>query len=135
MTAASVTLSVQIACSAAEAYRFIADPATMPQWAIHNVKAIRPVGQNEWEIQTPRGAGKLIPHYDRHSGILDHEFVDPKEGSWEVSARIVEAGTRDSVYMITLVKPPSMCEEAFRQGMPLVEEELATMKRILDRQE
>jgi hypothetical protein len=37
--------------------------------------------------------------------------------------------------MITLVKPPSMSEEAFRQGMPLVEEELATMKRILDRQD
>ena len=107
----------------------------MPQWAIHNVKAIRPVGRNEWEIQTPRGAGRLIPHFDQRSGILDHEFVDPKEGSWEVSARIVSAGTKDSVYMITLVKPPSMPEEAFRQGMPLVEEELQTMKRVLDRQE
>jgi hypothetical protein len=135
MTMASVTLSVQLSCAAAEAYHFIADPATMPQWAIHNVKAIRPVGQNEWEIQTPRGAGRLIPHYDQRSGILDHEFIDPKEGSWEVSARLVTAGTKDSVYMITLVKPPSMSEEAFRQGMPLVEEELATMKRILDRQD
>jgi hypothetical protein len=87
-----VNLSVQIACPAAEAYRFIADPATMPQWAIHNVKSIRPLGQKEWEIQTPRGAGKLIPHYDPQFGILDHEFVDPKEGSWQVSARIVPAG-------------------------------------------
>ncbi|HUZ96076.1 MAG TPA: hypothetical protein VMU57_14310 [Edaphobacter sp.] len=135
MTTNSVTLTVQIACPAAEAYQFIADPVTMPQWAIHNVKAIRPVGQNEWEFQTPRGAGRLIPHFDQQSGILDHEFVDPKEGSWEISARIVSAGTKDSVYMITLVKPPSMPEEAFRQGMPLVEAELQTMKRILDRQE
>jgi hypothetical protein len=130
-----VTLSVQIGRPAAEAYQFIADPATMSQWAIHNVKSIRPMGQNEWEIQTPRGAGRLIPHYNQTSGILDHEFVDPKEGSWEVSARIVPAGAKDSVYMITLVKPPSMSEEAFRQGMPLVEEELQTMRRILDRQD
>ena len=93
------------------------------------------MGQNEWQIQTPRGAGRLIPHYNRRSGILDHEFVDPKEGSWEVSARIVPARTRDSVYMITLVKPPSMPDEAFRQAMPLVEEELQTMNRILDRRE
>jgi hypothetical protein len=134
MTAISVTLSVQIACLATEAYRFIADPATMPQWAIHNVKSIRPVEQNEWEIQTPRGTGRLIPHYDRTYGILDHEFVDPKEGSWEVSARIVPAGVKNSVYMITLVKPPSMPEEAFRQGMPFVEEELQMMRRILGRQ-
>ena len=134
MTTTSVTLSVQIACPAAEAYRFIADPATMPQWAIQNVKSIRPVGQNRWKIQTPRGAGRLIPRYEQEFGVLDHEFVDPKEGSWEVSARIVPAGAKDSVYMITLVKPPSMSEEAFRQGMPLVEEELRTMRRILARQ-
>ena len=105
----------------------------MPQWAIHNFKSIRPVGQNEWEIQTPRGAGRLVPHYDQASGILDHEFVDPKEGSWEASARIVPAGTKDSVYMITLVKPPSM-SQAFTRGMPLVEQELQTMRRILEQQ-
>lgn len=128
----SVTLSVQIACPAADAYRFVADPATMPQWAIHNVKGIRPLANNEWEIETPRGAGRLVPHYEPELGILDHEFIDPKEGAWAVSARIVPAGTADSVYMITLVKPPKMPEEVFRQGMPLVEQELQAMKRILE---
>jgi hypothetical protein len=43
-------------------------------------------------------------------------------------------GAKDSVYMITLVKPTSMPQEALRQGMPLVEEELQTMKRILEHQ-
>jgi hypothetical protein len=74
-------------------------------------------------------------HYDQAAGILDHEFIDPKEGSWQVSARMVPAGANDSIYMITLARPPSMPEEAFRQGMPLVEEELQTMRRILARQE
>ncbi len=134
METVSVTLSVQIACPAAEGYRFVADPATMPQWAIHNVKGIRPLANNEWEIETPRGAGKLVPHYEQEFGILDHEFIDPKEGAWAVSARIVPAGTTDSVYMITLVRPPKMPEEAFRQGMSLVEEELQKMKCILERQ-
>lgn len=133
MATVSVTLSVQIACLAAEAYRFVADPATMPQWAIHNVKAIRPLGPNEWEIQTPRGAGRLLPRFQQAFGILDHEFIDPQEGSWAASARIVPAGTKDCVYMITLVKPPQMPEDAFRQGLPLVAEELQTMRRILER--
>jgi Polyketide cyclase / dehydrase and lipid transport len=133
VTTISVTLSVQIPCPAAEAFRFIADPASMPQWAVHNVKSIRLVAQSEWEIQTPRGAGRLILHYDQASGILDHEFVDPKEGSWAVAARIVPPGAKDSVHMITLVRPTSMPEEAFRQAMPLVEEELETMRRFLDR--
>ena len=132
MATTSATLSISIARPQAQAYRFIADPTTMPRWAVHNVKSIRPLEQNEWEIQTPRGAGRLIPRFYQRLGILDHEFVDPKEGAWQVSARIVPAGAKDSVYMITLVKPPSMPEEAFRQGMPLVEEELQTMKRILE---
>ncbi len=97
MTTISRTLSVQIACAADEAYSFAADPATMPQWAVHNVKSIRPLGQNEWEIETPRGSGRLIPHFEQALGILDHEFVDPKEGSWTASARIVPAGANDSV--------------------------------------
>jgi hypothetical protein len=37
----SITRTIQIERSAAESYGFIADPETMPQWAIHNVKAIR----------------------------------------------------------------------------------------------
>jgi hypothetical protein len=80
VTPISVTLSVQIACPEARAYRFVADPATMPQCAIHNVKSIQPAGQNEWETQTPRGTGRLIPYFDVVAGILDGEFVDPKEG-------------------------------------------------------
>jgi hypothetical protein len=43
------------------------------------------------------GAGSLIPHYDQASGILDHEFVDHGEGSWEVSARIVACGSEGLV--------------------------------------
>jgi hypothetical protein len=132
MSTISVTLSVHIACPAAKAFQFVADPSTMPQWAIHNVKGIRPLASNEWEIQTPRGAGKLVPHYDPAYGILDHEFIDPKEGCWNASARVVPAGPENSVYMITLVKPPSMPTEAFMQGIPLVQQELDTMKRILE---
>jgi hypothetical protein len=131
----SATLSVQIACPAAEAYGFVADPATMPHWAIHNVKGIRPLGNNEWEIETPRGAGKLVPHFEQEFGILDHEFIDPKEGAWAVSARIVPAGAEDAVFMITLVKPPGMPEEVFRIGMPLVEDELQGMRRILEQRQ
>lgn len=132
MSTTSVTLSVHIACPAAKAFQFVADPSTMPQWAIHNVKGIRRLDNNEWEILTPRGAGKLVPHYDPAYGILDHEFIDPKEGAWHVSARTVPAGPDNSVYMITLVKPHSMPDEAFMQGMPLVQQELDTMKRILE---
>jgi hypothetical protein len=37
--------------------------------------------------------------------------------------------------MITLIKPPLMPKEALSHGMPFVEEELQTIRRILEQQE
>jgi hypothetical protein len=128
-----VTLTVQISRPWQEVFEFVADPATMPQWAIHNVRSIRPLGDGVWEIETPRGAGHLIPSFEETHGILDHAFVDPREGRWDVPARVVPAGAGESVYMITLAKPAAMPEEAFAQGMTLVQDELQAMKRILER--
>lgn len=129
----SATLTIQISCPVEEAFAFLADPATMPQWAIHNVKSIKPLGDNEWEILTPRGPGRFIPHFDLTQGILDHEFIDPREGRWSVPARVVPAGPDTSVYLITLAKPATMPEEAFKQAMPLVVDELRALKSILER--
>lgn len=128
----SVTKSIQIARPVADAFDFLADPATMPQWAIHNVTGIRPVAEGRWELDTPRGKGGLIPHYDRTTGILDHDFIDAGEGRWSVSARIVPAGASASVYLITLTKPDGMPGELFERGMELMDEELAVLKSCIE---
>lgn len=128
----SVTKTIQIARPAADAYTFLADPATMPSWAIHNVKSIRPLGNGRWEMDTPRGKGSLIPHYQESTGILDHDFIDAGEGFWQVPARIVSAGPSESVYIITLNKPDGMPADAFQGGMTLMDEELAALKACIE---
>src|SRR5262245_49226055 len=115
----SATKSVQIERSAAESYAFIANPETMPQWAIHNVTAIRKVDAVRWEMDTPRGKATLIPHYEEHNRILDHEFIDAGEGLWHVTGRVVPVGASESVYIMTLQKPDAMPAEAFETGMRL----------------
>ncbi len=128
----TVTKTIQISRPACDSFGFIADPATMPQWAIHNVKAIRKLDGGRWEMDTPRGKAILIPRYERASGILDHEFIDASEGVWRVSARIVSTGPSESVYMITLPKPDAMPAEAFEAGMRLMDDELAALKRCIE---
>ena len=128
----TVTKTVQIGRPATDSYAFIADPETMPQWAIHNVQGIRPLDDERWEMQTPRGKAILMPHYEKHGSILDHAFVDASEGVWNVSARIVPAGPSASVYMITLPKPDAMPMEAFEAGMALMDEELAALKACIE---
>ena len=128
----SVTKYVQIERPVADAYTFLADPATMPKWAIHNVKSIKPVGNGRWEMDTPRGRGYLIPHYQNLNGILDHDFIDAGEGFWSVTARAVPIGASSSVYMITLTKPDAMPVEAFEGGMKLMDDELTALKTCIE---
>lgn len=128
----SATKTVQIERPAAQSYAFIANPETMPQWAIHNVKAIRKLNGASWEMETPRGKATLIPHYEERHGILDHEFIDAGEGRWQVTGRVVPLGPSESVYIITLPKPDSMPAGAFEAGMRLMDEELATLKACIE---
>lgn len=128
----TVTKTIQIGRCADESFDFIADPHSMPQWAVHNVKAIRRLDGGRWEMDTPRGKAILAPRYERAGGILDHEFLDANEGVWGVSARIVPAGPSESVYMITLPKPDPMPAEVFEAGMRLMDDELAALKRCLE---
>lgn len=128
----SVTKYVQIERPVADAYAFVADPSTMPKWAIHNVKSIKPVGNGRWEMDTPRGRGYLIPHYQKPNGILDHDFIDAGEGFWSVTARAVPIGASSSVYMITLTKPEAMSMEAFEGGMKSMDVELTTLKACIE---
>jgi ketosteroid isomerase-like protein len=128
----SATKTVQIGRSAAESYSFAADPRTMPQWAIHNVNSIRELDNGRWEMDTPRGKATLIPHYEKASGILDHEFIDSNEGVWRVTARVVPVGPAESVYTITLPKPENMPIDAFEAGMRLMDDELAALKACIE---
>lgn len=128
----AITETTQIGRSAAERFDFIADPEVMPQWAIHNVKAIRRLEGGRWEMDTPRGKAILVPPFERAGGILDHEFIDAGEGVWRVSARIVSVGPSESVYMITLPKPDPLPVAAFEAGMRLMDDELQALKRCIE---
>jgi hypothetical protein len=128
----SATKTIQIARGAAECFDFIGDAGTMPQWAIHNVKAIRDLGNGSWEMDTVHGKGTLIPRYDRETGILDHEYVDANEGRWQVTGRVVPVGPRESVYMMTLPKPDGLPVEMFEAGMKLMDDEMAALKTCIE---
>ena len=127
----STTRSVEIAAPAHTAYAFLSDPANMARWAIHNIRSIKP-SEGAWVMETPRGTGGFVPHFDAAHGILDHEFVDPREGRWSVPARIVPLGLSVSLYQITLTKPDGMNEENFWQGIPFLDEELQALKSCVE---
>ncbi|HET8631370.1 MAG TPA: hypothetical protein VFL91_28445 [Thermomicrobiales bacterium] len=130
LTSQTVVKSVELPCSAAAAFAFLADGRNWPRFAIHNIFAIRPGDDGDWLIDTPRGPGRLRLRPDAASGILDHEFIDPREGRWDVPARVVPAGER-AIFIMTLTRPTGMAERDFVTGLALLDDELATLQRLL----
>ena len=83
-------------------------------------------------MDTPRGKGFLIPHYQKLNGILDHDFIDAGEDFWSVTARAVPIADSASLYMITLTKPDGIPMGAFEGGLKLMDEELTALKACIE---
>jgi hypothetical protein len=128
----TLTKFVNICCPVDKAFDFLADASHWPQFAIHNIRSIRPAEDGYWLMDTPRGEGKLKIHPNRELGLLDHEFLDAGEGRWIVPARVV--GTREGCHlMMTFSRPDQLPPELFVRGMQLLDEEFAVLKSILER--
>lgn len=124
----AVTKSILLPCSANAAWRFLADGSQWPRWATSNVLASKAMSDDRWEIQTPRGAGILRIRGVEALGILDHDFIDPREGQWTVPARVVPL-SMGSAFIMTLEKPGGMPAEAFVRGLKELDDELAQLAR------
>ena len=128
----SVTKYVQVERPVAEAYTFLADPATMPKWAIHNVNSIKPVGNGRWEMDTPRGkrlSCSPLSEAQRNPRSRFHR----RWGRFLVgTARAVPIADSASLYMITLTKPDGIPMGAFEGGLKLMDEELTALKACIE---
>lgn len=127
----TVTKMVVIDREPQAVFTFLADGANWPKFAIHNIFSAQPGAADDWTIETPRGTGLLRLKTNAAFGIVDHEFIDPKEGGWDVPARVVPIG-KAAAFIATLTKPEPMTESAFQTGMALFEEELLILKSILE---
>ena len=127
----SVTKSVSIDCAPDDVFDFIADAGNWPRSAIVNVQSVRRGADPEWwEMQTPRGPGRLRILGDRASGILDHQFEN-QEAHWTVPARVVQNG-RGAEFMMTFFQPRAFSDDFFTQQIALVDIELNELKKILE---
>ena len=125
------TKSIAIAATPEKVFAFLMDGATWPKWAIHNVKAVKPVAAGVWNLETARGPGQLTLKGDAASGVIDEVFVDADGNAWTVPGRVVSAGG-GAVVVMTFTKPSGVNEIQFFQGMAQMDDELDTLKRVLE---
>jgi uncharacterized protein YndB with AHSA1/START domain len=58
MIAYAITKTVSIDAPVERVFKYLADAANWPKWAIVNVKAVKPAGDAWWHMETPSGKAK-----------------------------------------------------------------------------
>ena len=127
----SKTLSVFIARHPDKVYGFASNPENLPKWAAGLCKSVRK-SNGDWIVETPQGPMKVRFVEKNNFGVLDH-YVNPAPGvEVYVPMRVLSNGSGSEV-IFTLFRLPDMSDEKYAEDIGLVERDLRTLKKILER--
>lgn len=127
----SRTLTVSIVRNADAVYQFISNPANLPQWAAGFCKSVRQAG-SEWVAETIAGPMKIRFAPQNEFRVADH-FVSPApDVEIHVPVRVLPNGPGCEV-IFTLFRSPEMTPEQFARDIGLVQQDLQTLKRVLEK--
>ncbi|MEO6908112.1 MAG: SRPBCC family protein [Abditibacteriaceae bacterium] len=124
------TLTIFIARPFEDVYEYLATAENFSQWAAGLGNGVRFV-DGAWIADTPRGAITIRFSKRNEFGIVDH-YVVPQPGvEIYVPMRVIANGFGSEV-LFTLFRLPEMTDEQFEADGVLVQQDLATMKQILE---
>ncbi|WP_328355703.1 SRPBCC family protein [Mycobacterium sp. NBC_00419] len=127
-------ISAWINRSAADVYRYAADPAHLPEWAAGlSQGALTKVGDT-WVAQSPMGEITIEFTPANDLGVLDHVVTMPSGEPVFNPLRVVPAGEQWSEVVFTLRRRAEMSDDDFLKDAAAITADLATLKRILERQ-
>jgi len=124
------TISVSIDCSPERVYAFASDPRNFPQWTSSFVTSVRQE-QGEWILSTSEGEFKVRFTEKNPFGILDHVVTVAPGVEVKVPLRVIANGAGSEV-IFTLFQLPSMSADKFAADAAMVEQDLNSLKRLLE---
>jgi hypothetical protein len=127
--ARSITKSVDLRVAPEKAYAYLHDLMNWPQWAIANMKQVKP-GKGGWHDTVTRYGKGQLKMIGNDAGLLDHLWKD-EQASWTVPARVVANG-QGSTFLMTFFQPPVLEDTAFDAAAKEVDVELTQLKNILE---
>jgi hypothetical protein len=124
-------LSVSIETPFAQAYAFLSNAATLPQWASGLGHSFEMVGPNEWTGEGATGRVTVYFSVPNEAGILDHRVMPDGGEAIFVPMRIVPNGSGAEI-TITLFQQEGMADAYFERDANTIENDLQSLKRILE---
>lgn len=119
----SITLDVPYE----RAFAYLSDWRTQPEWAINFVKGVRQVN-DQILLTTPFGEVPVTWQANRELGTIDLRFADGNL----IPTRLTEMRDGTLLYTLTFGLPAETPAAAFQAGQRGMEEELQTLKRLLE---
>jgi hypothetical protein len=123
-------VSVGIERPPAEVYAFVSDPANLPRWATAFCLSVRRSG-DEWIVETPYDPVRIAFVAPNSLGVLDHVVTVAPELEIFSPMRVIANGSGSEV-VFTLFQRPGMSDAEFSDDAALVEQDLETLKRVLE---
>ncbi|MBI2355294.1 MAG: SRPBCC family protein [Deltaproteobacteria bacterium] len=127
----SRTLGVSIGCPPDQVYEFVSNPENLPKWAKGLGKSVRKSGGG-WLVDTPQGPAKVRFAERNRLGVLDHYVTTAQGIEVYVPLRVIANGS-GSELLFTLFRLPGMSDEQYAADQQLVEQDLKTLKEILEK--
>lgn len=124
------TKTISIEADAERVFRFLADPAHLPGWAVGFAKAIRRDGER-WLVATSAGEIPVRVRADPTTGVIDFVMSPAPGVEVTASSRVLARGGA-AEYVFTQVQPPGMPDEAFARSVAAVGHELTVLKALLE---
>lgn len=132
MTLTTRTLNISVHRNLADTYRFISDPANLPQWAPGLCLSIEKTDrENTWLAQTVNGPATVRFAEPNKFGIIDHYVLTATGMEVYVPLRVIANNTGSEV-LFTVFKLPGMTDEQFREDAASVQKDLEALKKLLE---
>lgn len=128
----SKTFSITINRDAKSVYAFVSDLQNLPKWAKAFCLSIKKENADTWIGQTPQGEVRFKMTTKNTFGVLDHTVIPAPGVEVYVPMRVVANGEGSEI-IFTLFKMPNMSDEQFARDQGLVQQDLASLKEVLEK--
>ncbi len=124
------TKTISIHAKSTQVMDFLADPKSLPRWAVGFAKSVRQE-DNRWIVTTGGGEMGVRIVAEPRLGVLDF-YMSPAPGVEGLAAsRVLPAG--DGVeYVFTQFQAPDMPDEVFAKSVQALAHELTVLKALLE---
>jgi len=125
-------ISVSITRRPADVYEFASDPRNLPRWAAGLARTEVRRDADEWVADAPFGKVRVRFAPRNSFGVMDHDVTLESGVSVHNPMRVVPNG-EGSEFVFTLIRRPGMSDGQFAQDKAAVENDLKTLKDLLER--